>query len=81
MFARIVRSERDNDDGTWESLGGRRREYLDLGVELQDMLGLSIFDVPPIYTLDPMPDDEPEAESWQHACALRLELEAGGEAG
>ena len=77
LFARIVGIERENDDQTWETLGGRRREYLDLGVKLQELLGLEIHDVPPHYTLEVMPADEPDPESWQHALALQSSLRTG----
>ena len=77
LFSRIIEIMDGNDDMTFEALGGRRREYLDLGVELQQLLGLSISDAEPQLTFeDVMRADENDPESWQHARALRAELEA-----
>jgi len=44
LYARVRAIEQAGQDETWEVDGGRRREYFDLQVELQRLLGRQIWE-------------------------------------
>jgi hypothetical protein len=77
LFDLAMQIETDNYEGTWEHLGGRRREYLDAIVQLHIVLDLRPFEVSPVDAVGEMPAWEQQPASYRHATELRRELLLG----
>jgi hypothetical protein len=76
LFRRAHEIERSGDASeVWEP-DGRRREYLNLSVELHKLLGLQIWELSPLSVdVDDNDDDEPGAvRNTAQAARLRREL-------
>jgi hypothetical protein len=77
IFKRGLEIEETGADKVWEHAGGRRREYLDLGVELSSELGLSPWDEDIFDVADDVPEwmtDPRQIEKELAAIALRKAL-------
>jgi hypothetical protein len=77
LFRRAIAIEQSGDASeAWEEEGGKRREYLNLSVELHRALALKIWELSPLGVADDNDDtDEPgSVRNTAQAVKLRREL-------
>lgn len=79
LWRKLQAIERSGDADEWEPMG-RKREYLDLSVSLDQALGVKLWEDGPahVYRAEPpewMGKEPDKVESWQRAWELRCELE------
>ena len=74
LYARVRAIEQAGQDETWEVDGGRRREYFDLQVELNRLLGRQIWEAH-VFQRGPHRSAASDVAEWESAHASRDELE------
>ncbi len=74
LFKHALEIEACDDDEFWEENGGRKREYLDVTVQLHRALGLKAYEPSPLDCDGDPPSWEGHPELWRKAAELRKEL-------